>query len=146
MLPYQTVRIEQLMVPQLITDAAVVTAIMDCIGGDFVTLIINQSVEESGSATGADISVLASDTTVVTEFVTVAADYAADNVTAHMALYFIDLRGGKRYLRLTYSAGTGAANDMTFSATGILHNLDELPSNAAGRAKSANDNVIIVSG
>ena len=106
--------------PQTVTDGATVTANLDTQGYAFATIRVAYAAEETTHATDSTLSLLQSDDTVVTNFATVTADLSVDCVSAHTVAYNVDLRGKKRYLRLSHTSGTTSGGNITLSAIGSL--------------------------
>lgn len=131
--------------PQLITDAATVTANLDCRDGAYASIRVNCSAEEGTNATNATLSVLESDDTVVTNFATVVANRSEDLTSAHEVRYEVDMKTRRRYLRLSVTAGTGTGSDATFGAVGTVWRNVRGATSAAAMNASTNDGVVIVS-
>jgi len=106
--------------PQLVTDGATVTANLDCAGAAWASVRVNLSTEETTHANASTVSLLESDDTVVTNFATITADQSVNLETGQEVRYEVDLLGRKRYLRLSYTAGTGTGNDITVGSIGSL--------------------------
>ena len=88
------------------------TANIDTIGADYCTIDVALSAEITTDAVVPVLSLLENDTTVVTDFATIVADVSGDDVTAaRIHTYHVDMRGRKRYLRLTVTPGTAATDD-----------------------------------
>ncbi len=110
-----------LIAPQAMTNSATVTANVDCQGAAYATIRISLASEINTNAVGPTLSLLTSDDTVVTNFATIVADRAAEDITAaKVVTYGVDLRGQKRYLRLSVSTDTTTNDDVTVSATTTL--------------------------
>ncbi len=105
------------------------TAILDTNGADYATIDVALGAELTTDADVPVISLLNNDTTIVTDFATVVADVTGDDVTAaRLHTYHVDLRGGKRYLRLTITPGTVASDDaFVVSANSSLTRQVEAP-------------------
>jgi len=119
------------------------TAAIDCAGDDYVTLIINPSVESAAAATGIVISVLHSDDTVVTNHATILANRTEDLTTTHNIIYHIPVR--KRYLRLTVTPDTTTNGPVVISAISVCGHSEERPASTSGMVGSTNDVVVVVS-
>lgn len=88
------------------------TASIDTNGSDYITIDVALSAELTTDAVVPVISLLSSDDTVVTNHATIVADVSGDDVTAaRLHTYHVDLRGQKRYLRLTITPGTVVTDD-----------------------------------
>lgn len=118
-----------LVAPQAMTNSATVTANLDCAGAAYATIRIALASEINTNAVGPTLSLLSSDDTVVTNFATVVADRAAEDITtAKEVTYGVDLRGQKRYLRLSVSTDTTTNDDLTVAAVATLSRQTEEPS------------------
>lgn len=122
-----------LIAPQAMTNTATVTANLDCLGADYATIVIALASEINTNAVGPTLSLLASDDTVVTNFATVTADRTAEDITAaKQVTYGVDLRGQKRYLRLSVTTATATNDNVTVSAIASLSRKDIGPSGTTG--------------
>lgn len=131
-----------LFAPTGITDGAVSTANLDTRLGDWATIRISFAAEETTHATASTISLLESDDTVVTNFATIVADNSSlDLASAREERYEVDLRGRKRYLRLSITAGTTTGGNITFASIATLHRLGAGP---ASTTDMGDDGVTIV--
>mgnify|MGYP003631744712 CR=1 FL=1 len=130
-----------LLAPQAMTNSATVTANVDCDRADYATIEIALASEINTNAVGPTISLLQSDDTVVTNFATVTADRSSEAfVTAKTVVYQVDLRGKKRYLRLSVTTATATNDDVTVSAVANLTRNRESPLGTTGQG----DAVVIV--
>lgn len=115
--------------PQAMTNSATVTANLDTLGADYATIRIALASEINTNAVGPTLSLLESDDTVATNFATIVADRSAEDITsAKEVTYGVDLRGRKRYLRLSVTTATATNDDVTLSAIGTLSRMKEQPS------------------
>lgn len=133
-----------LLASQTVTDGATVTANLDMKGADYATIIINLGTEETTDATTAVISVLSSDDTVVSNFATIVANRSEATVDPHQVVYNIDTKTAKRYLRLSFTAGTGTGSNQLISANAITSRLGQEPSATSDMVASTNDAVVTV--
>ena len=107
--------------PQAMTNSATVTANLDTLGASYATIRIALASEINTNAIGPTLSLLSSDDTVASNFATVTADRSAEDITdAASVSYGVDLRGGKRYLRLSVSTETTTNDDVTLGAVATL--------------------------
>ena len=127
MLNWRQISHTQLIAARAVTNNATASASHDLAGADYATLIVNISSEANTNAVGPTISLLESDVTVVTNHATITADITGDAVSAKPIVYGIDLRGRKRYIRLTVSAATATNDHFTASADLILSRLSQAP-------------------
>lgn len=112
-----------------VSGSAASTARLDTNGADYATIDVALSAEITTDAEVPVISLLSSDDTVVTNFATMVADVTGDDVTAaRLHTYHIDLRGQKRYIRLTITPGTVVTDDaFVVSANSSLTRKVEAP-------------------
>ena len=127
MLPFRQVTHSQLVAARAVTNNATVTANLDTNGADYATIVVNISSEANTNAVGPTISLLESDDTTASNFATVTADITGDAVAAKPIVYGVDLRGRKRYLRLSISSATATNDNFTASADAILSRLKQAP-------------------
>jgi len=117
-----------LIAPQAMTNSATVTANLDCTGAAYATVRIALASEINTNAIGPTLSLLESDDTVVTNFATVTADRTAEDITsAKEVTYGIDMRGRKKYLRLSISTETTTNDNVTCAAIATLSRQTERP-------------------
>lgn len=137
---------ELILAPQAMTNSATVTANWDTNGeGSYAQLRICLASEINTNAVGPTISLLESDDTVVSNFATIVADRATEDITnAKFVTYHVDLRGRKRYLRLSVSTDTTTNDDVTVAAVGTLSHLRTGPTSTTDMAASTNDAVVVV--
>lgn len=131
MLP-RMIKHSQLIVSRAITNNATATANLDTLGAEYATITVNISSEANTNAVGPTISLLEADTTDVSNFATVTADITGDAVSAKPIVYGVDLRGRKRYLRLSISAPTATNDNITASADATLMRLSNGPAGTTG--------------
>ncbi len=126
---------------QGMTNSATVTANFDTIDGttgtkgDYATILLNLGSEINTNAIGPTLSILESDDTVVTNFATITADRSAEDITGAVpGIYNIDLRGRKRYLRLSVTTETTTNDNVEVGAVGLLSRNKQDPSSATEAA------------
>ena len=125
----QATKKDVLIAAQAMTSPATVTANLDTVGAGYASVDINFGAELNANGVGPTISLLESDDTVATNFATITADLGAVTLTAEkLVRYDVDLRGRKRYLRLSVTTATATNDDITFAANSILSRLGEAPS------------------
>lgn len=132
---------EVMLAPQGITDGATVTANLDTRGYDYAVIRLLMSAEEGTDATNSTISLLQDDTTVVTSFSTLVANISQDNTAAAEQRYEVDLLGKERYLRLSFTAGTQTASNITVAAIATKFRNDTSPASATAMG---DDNVTVL--
>jgi len=100
--------------------------------------------ESNTSAVGPTISLLECDNTVVTNHATFNSSFersAEDLTAAKEVRYLVDCRSRKRYLRLTVTPGTTAANDKIHcTAIGTLYRTGVEP----GSTTDCGDDVVVI--
>ena len=147
--PQNHTRIKLLQGPSttLITNSSTTTANFDTIGASFATITINLSaVATTASGTGPTISILEADDTNATSFAAITADRADEALTIpKTVVYHVDLRGRKRYLRLSLTSQTTADThgDHTMSINGMLHYLGDGPSSTGEMVSSDATNAAV---
>lgn len=133
----------QLIDPVAMTNSATQTANLDCQNASYATIRIGFSAELNTNAVGPTISLLESDDTVVTNFATFNANFersAEDLTAAKEVRYEVDLRGRKRYLRLSVSTATATNDDVTVCAFGTLTRNKTDP----GSTTDMGDDVVVI--
>lgn len=128
----QAVATELMITPQLLTNADAPTARIDLKGVDYVVLSLQFSIELNTNAVGPGISLLSSDDTIVTNFATITADRATEDLTAAKIVeYRVDARNHKRYLRLVVTNEATTDGDHTLSVLAIKSRLDADPASTS---------------
>ena len=128
MLPERQVTDSLLIAPQAMTNSATVTANIDTIGSSYATIRVALASEINTNAVGPTLSLLQSDDTVASNFATVVANRTAEDITtAKEVTYGIDLRGKKRYLRLSVTTATTTNDDVTLASITTLSELEQRP-------------------
>lgn len=105
------------------TNSATRTANLDCRGAAYATIRMNFASELNTNAVGPTLSLLESDDTVVTNFATFSSDFERTNedlTAARQLVYRTDLRGRKRYLRLSVTTPTATNDNVTMGAVATL--------------------------
>lgn len=132
--------------PQSMTNSATVTANLDTLGSDYATIRVAFKSEINTNAVGPTLSLLESDDTVATNFATITADRTSETITNHKGVvYHVDLRGRKRYLRLSVTTATTTNDNVTFAAIASLTRLEESPGSTSDMVATTNDAVVVVS-
>ena len=128
-----------LIAPQAMTNSATVTANLDCQGASYATIRVALASEINTNAVGPTLSLLASDDTVATNFATITANRTAEDITAAKEVtYGVDLRGKKRYLRLSVTTATATNDNVTLAAIATLSREEQMPAGTS----SAGDVVV----
>ena len=139
MVPAQDVITKLMITPVSRTAGHTQVGFIDCLGARYLT--IHSSVSDiatvgTASATGGSISIGEADDTNVSNATTIVADVTALKY-ARCRSDLIDLRGKKRYIHVTVTAGTAGVSNETqlFSVTGHLSRLEAGPSAEGGRVQ-----------
>lgn len=119
----------------LAPDASATTARaanLDCQGADYASILVNISAEANTNSTNVAVDLLESDDTVVTNFATFAAANAVtvDNTDAAVHAFHVDMKGRKRYLRVTVTPDTTTNGAVLVSAVSALDKEIKNASNA----------------
>ena len=108
-----------------VTDAATaeLTANLDTKDGHYATIRLFLSAEANTNSTNVAMTLKESDDTVVTNFATFDADFdrTVDNTSAVVATSHVDLKGRKRYLRLTVTPDTTTNGTVGIAAGATLY-------------------------
>ena len=137
--PAQAVTEHLVLAPASQTNSATRTANLDCQGAGYATIRMNFASEINTNAVGPTISLLESDDTVVTNFATFNSDFERTNedlTAAKKLVYRVDLRGRKRYLRLSLTTATTTNDNVTASAAATLSRKAIEPASEANQAGS----------
>lgn len=120
-----------------ITNTTTVTANLDCLGAAYAVIKLHFAIEINTNAVGPTISLLHSDDTTVTNFATIVADRASEDISTagRFIVYEVDMRHRKRYLRLAVSSGTATNDNLTFGASSELWLNAAEPSSTTGRGE-----------
>lgn len=121
--PAQAAKETLLLAPASQTNSATRTANLDCQGAHYATIRMAFASEINTNAVGPTISLLESDDTTVTNFATFDSDFerSAEDITgAKQIVYRTDLRGRKRYLRLSVTTATATNDNVTMGAVATL--------------------------
>lgn len=97
------------------------TAALDCQGADYATIIVQVGVEANTNSTNVVLSLTEGDDT--NTFVTFDSNFTSitvDNTAATIAPWCVDLKGRKRYLKLTVTPDTTTNGAVLTSAVGVL--------------------------
>lgn len=120
----QCVKSDILIAPIAKTSATTTSASLDTVTtrgkANYAAITILFKSAINTNAVGPTISLLHSDDTVVTNHATMVANVVETITAARQRTYYIDMRGKKRYLRLTVSAATATNDDITIAANYAL--------------------------
>ena len=119
---YQIGTDSSLLIPAAAATAAR-TANLDCQDGRYATIRVNLGAELNTNSTNVAIQLSESDDTVATNFATFDASFnrTVDNTAAVVATSHVDLRGRKRYLRLTVTPDTTTNGPVVTGAIATLY-------------------------
>jgi hypothetical protein len=114
------------------------TAALDCRGADYATILVTLGAEANTNSTNVTLQLAEGDTT--SSFATFNSNFnrVIDNTASAVAAYHVDLKGRKRYLRLTVTPDTSANGAVIASAVGAL-DLE-----FKNEANSSNADVVVV--
>lgn len=148
----QALRAQDLMLidPVTMTNTATQTANFDTLDpgqgrAGWATIRIGFSSELNTNAVGPTITLSESDDTVVTNFATISANRTNEDLAAAKELrYEIDLRGRKRYLRLSVTTATATNDNVTVCAIGTLTRLGGTQGSPASTTEMGDDVVVQV--
>ena len=114
------------------------TAALDCRGADYATILVTLGAEANTNSTNVTLQLAEGDTT--NSFATFNSNFnrVIDNTASVVAAYHVDLKGRKRYLRLTVTPDTSANGAVIASAVGAL-DLE-----FKNEANSSNADVVVV--
>lgn len=98
------------------------TANLDCQGAKYATIEVILGAQANTNATAPTISLSESDTTVATTFATFNSSFSTSqaNAAGTVGAYHVDLKGRKRYLRLTLTPDTTTNGAVISAAVGVL--------------------------
>lgn len=110
------------------------TANLDCKGADYATIVLNVGVEVNTNSTGVVVTLLESDDTTASNFATYNTAYAitVDNESATQYIAHIDMKGRKRYQRISVTPDTTTNGAVLTSCVGILDKENKLANSANG--------------
>lgn len=107
------------------------TAAIDTTGADYASIIVNIGAEVNTNSTNVVVSISeGNDTNTFTTFDTNMSTITVDNASAAVAVRHIDLKGRKRYLKLTVTPDTTTNGAVITSANSLLLK-DRAPSTEA---------------
>jgi hypothetical protein len=98
------------------------TANLDTTGANYASIVVSLSAEVNTNSTHVAIQLSESDTTVATTFATFNASFnqTLDNTAAIVHASHVDLKGRKKFLRLTLTPDTTTNGAVLSSAVGVL--------------------------
>lgn len=130
------------------TNSATRTANLDCAGASYAEIVMNFASAINTNAVGPTIQLLESDNTTATNFATFNSDFNATGLSitdAKVRSYQLDLRGRKRYLRLSVTTATATNDNVTMGAHAFLTRKSQEPASEANMAGDTNS-VVTVAG
>jgi len=119
---YQQTATESVLLAPIAAATTARTANLDCQDANFATVRVVLGAEANTNSTNVAIQLSESDDTVVTNFATFSASFnrTVDNTAGVVATNHVDLRGRKRYLRLTVTPDTTTNGAVISGATASL--------------------------
>lgn len=116
------------------------TANLDTQGAKYATIEIVLGAEANTNSTNVAVQLSESDTTVATSFATFNSSFnrTLDNTAAMVGVFHVDLKGRKRYLRLTVTP------DTTTNGAVISSSVAALDLEFRNVANSSNGDVVVV--
>lgn len=119
---YQQTSTESVLLAPITAATTARTANLDCQDANFATVRVVLGAEANTNSTNVAIQLSESDDTVVTNFATFSASFnrTVDNTSGVVATNHVDLRGRKRYLRLTVTPDTTTNGAVISGATASL--------------------------
>ncbi len=116
------------------------TANLDCAGADYATIEIVLGAELNTNSTNVTVQLSEADDTNATSFATFNSSFnrVLDNTAGIVAVFNVDLKKRKRYLRLTVTPDTTTNGPVISAAVGVL-NPEIMRS-----ANSSNGDVVVV--
>lgn len=98
------------------------TANLDCQGADYAVILTSVSAEVNTNSTNVVFALLESDDTTASNFATFSTTHnvTIDNTAAIVNATKVNLKGRKRYLRISCTPDTTTNGAVTISANGIL--------------------------
>jgi hypothetical protein len=121
---------------------------IDTLGADYVKIDANVSdiaTVGTASATGGSLSLGEADDTNVSNATTIVADRTALK-HARAVTYLVDTKSKKRYLHLTFTAGTAGVSNETqlVSVTGTVSRLEQSPTSTGGMVSGLTNSVAVI--
>lgn len=126
-----------LIAPAARTSSVTTTANLDTRGASYATIRVPLSSAINTNAVGPTLVLSESDDTVATNFTAISTRTAESITAAKTMVYGVDLRGRKRYLRLSVSTATATNDNVTFAAIATLSDLENAPNGTTGVADVA---------
>ena len=148
MMNAQAKTLHLLLAPASQTNSATRTANLDCAGASYAEIVMTLASAINTDAVGPTVSLLESDDTTASNFATFNADLNATSLTittAKARSYHVDLKGRKRYLRLSVTTKTATNDNVTMGAVAFLSRKSTEPSSEANMAGDTNS-VVTVAG
>lgn len=115
------------------------TASIDTQGADYATIVFHIGIEANTNSTNVSLNLKESDTDAATAYVTFNSSFAvtADNASATVQVFNVDLKGRKRYLQVTVTP------DTTTNGAVITSCISELVKEVTGANSSNADQVVV---
>jgi ApbE superfamily uncharacterized protein (UPF0280 family) len=121
---------------------------IDTMGADYVKLDVNVSdiaTVGTASATGGSISIGEADDTNVSNATTIVADRTALKYARNVT-YLVDTKSKKRYVHVTFTAGTAGVSNETqlVSVVGATSRLEQSPTSTGGMVSGLTNSVAVI--
>jgi len=144
MIKAQATKDTLLIAPVAKTNSSTASATFDTLGMDYATIRIALSSEINTNAVGPAISLLEADTSNATNFATITADRAAEDITAAKeVVYHVDTRSRMRYLKLQINPNTTTNDNVTLAAIVTSSRLGQSPASTSDMVASGSVAVIV---
>lgn len=120
---YQQTGFDEVLLAPIAAATTARTANLDCQEANFAVVRVALGAEANTNSTNVAIQLSESDDTVVTNFATFDANFnrTVDNTSGVVATNHVDLRGRKRYIRLTVTPDTTTNGPVISGALGTLY-------------------------
>lgn len=137
---YQQNGVDSVLLAPITAATTARTANLDCQDANFAVIRVVLGAEANTNSTNVAIQLSESDDTTVTNFATFDANFnrTVDNTSGVVATNHIDLRGRKRYLRLTVTPDTTTNGAVLSGAVATLYKNVQ-----SGTASDFGDDVIL---
>lgn len=121
---------------------------IDCLGADYAKIdaaVSDIATTGTASATGGTLSIGEADDTNVSNATTVVADRTGLKF-ARQVTWLVDTKTKKRYLHVTFTAGTAGVSNETqlVSVTGAVSRLGQMPSATGGMVSGLTNSVALI--
>ncbi len=138
--------ITQMVASRALSGGSTVTANQDCKGYDYCSIIVNLAAQTTASMTALPVvSLLESDDTTASNFATYVADKGTIASIARDYVYHIDMRGRKRYQRISVTAvAAGTDGSTVVGVASILTKAELAPANTSAMVGGGTNDICVV--